>query len=334
MKKNIYAIIFAMETIIKNTLIRYPFLLKPAICKHIWGGTRLIEEYHKKTPNKTLSETWEVSINPEYPSIIDNGIYKGIPLRELIEEYPEILGKHLSEFSLLIKLIDAKSKLSVQVHPDDKYARIKEGQKGKTEAWYILDTDEDAYIYLGFAKETTKEEFEQAIINGTVEKLLNKIPVRVGQSFIVPAGTVHAIGEGVTLLEIQENSSLTYRAYDYNRVDVDGKQRELHIDKALEVTNLKEMDKPNFKQFYTYLHGKRVKVIAMCDYFTSYLVKRGLSFGFQQPTMISIIGGTGTIITKGESFEVTKGDSLFLPAGLNCRVMGSIKYVLTIEGDK
>ena len=323
-----------MDTNERNILVRYPIMLKPAMCEHIWGGNKLITDYNKKTDKATLSEAWEVSVNSLFPSVIGNGIYEGMTLKELIDEYPDVLGKHTSEFSLLIKLINSSSLLSIQVHPDDNYALANEGELGKTEAWYILDADQDSFIYLGFSEEVTRQQYEDAILDGSIEKLLNKIEVKPGQSYVVEAGTIHAIGPNVTLLEIQENSSITYRAYDYKRVDINGKQRELHIDKALEVTNLVKTDKPQFKQFKTYLHGREVKVIAMCNYFTSYLVKGGLSFGFKEPSIINIIDGVGHVITKGESIEVTKGDTIFLPAALNCRVMGSIKYVLTIEGDK
>lgn len=323
-----------METNDRNSLIRYPLQLQPAVCEHIWGGTNLIDNYNKTTDKTSLSESWEVSINSLFPSIIANGIYKGKTLKELIDEFPEILGKHSSNFSLLVKLINSKSLLSIQVHPDDIYALANEGELGKTEAWFVLDAEEGAFIYLGFKENVTRQQFSDAITDGSVEKLLNKIEVKPGHSFVVEAGTVHAIGGGITLLEVQENSSITYRAYDYKRLDINGQMRELHIDKALQVTNLNKLETTHFKQFNTYLHGKMVRVIALCNYFTSYYIHGGISFGFKEPATITVTGGEGCVISKGESINVIKGDSLFIPAGLNCRVMGSIRYVLTIEGDK
>ena len=310
--------------------VKYPLLLKPYLAEHIWGGTRLIDKYNKKTSLATVSEAWEISVNKDFPSVIDNGIYKDISLRDYLEEFPEMLGKNVEEFALLVKLINSSSLLSVQVHPDDIYASANEKQLGKTEAWLILEADEGAFIYLGFKENLTKEQFEQAIKASAIEKLLNKITVKAGQSYIVKAGTIHAIGGGITLLEIQENSSLTYRVYDYNRKDKDGNLRELHINKALDVTNLKKGPELKFKQYNTYLHGRRTKVIAKCNYFTSYLIKGGLSFGFEESSMVTVIDGKGTVISKGDSFDVTKGDSLFIPAGLQCRIMGGIKFVLTL----
>lgn len=321
-------------SITEDKLIKYPLKLTPAVLKHIWGGKKLIRDFNKVSVNDTLSECWEVSINDKFPSVISNGVYEGMTLSDYISEFPESLGKGVEEFKLLVKLIDSAAKLSVQVHPNDSYAMEHEGELGKTEAWYILDAEEGAYIYLGFKEDMDKELLETSITGGTIEKYLNKIPVKYGQSYVVESGTVHAIGEGVTLLEIQENSSITYRAYDYNRADLNGKLRELHIEKALEVTNLNKLEEPAFKQFNTYLHGKQVKVIAMSDYFTSYLVKGGIAFGFNEPALVNVISGNGAVISKGESVPARKGDSFFIPAALDCRVMGSLKFVLTIEGDK
>ena len=323
-----------MDITEKLQLIKYPILLKPFCREFIWGGTKLISDYNKKYEGKTLSETWEISVNDDFPSIIDNGEYKGLALAELIVDYPEILGKQQTEFTLLIKFIDSAKTLSVQVHPDDAYAFANEGELGKTEAWYILDCVEGAYIYLGFKEKITIKQYEEYIMEGNIDKYLNKIFVKKGDSFVVEAGTVHSIGAGITLLEIQENSSITYRAYDYKRVDVNGKERDLHIDKALAVTNLNAIDIQAYPQFDTYIHGRKVKVIAMCNYFTSYLVEGGLSFGFEEPTLINIIEGKGCVISKGESIDVEKGDSVFVIAGLSCRIMGSVKFILTIEGDK
>ncbi len=334
MKSHRNYVIIIFMSITEEKLIKYPLKLTPSVCRHVWGGVKLIRDFNKVTSNDTLSECWEVSVNDKLPSIISNGVYEGMTLSGFIREFPESLGKGITEFKLLIKLIDSAAKLSVQVHPDDAYALEHEGELGKTEAWYILDASEDAYIYLGFKEDIGRELLETSITGGTIEKYLNKITVKQGQSYVVEAGTVHAIGEGVTLLEIQENSSITYRAYDYNRADLNGKLRELHIDKALEVTNLNKLEEPAFKQFNTYLHGKQVKVVAMSDYFTSYLVKGGIAFGFNEPALVTVISGDGAVISKGESVPARKGDSFFIPAALDCRIMGSIKFVLTIEGDK
>lgn len=210
--------------------------LIPAYKDYLWGGTRLKEKYNKDTDITPCAESWELSMHEDGPSHV--GYLK---LSESVNE--EMLGKNVSllgEFPMLIKLIDAKENLSVQVHPSDAYAKSRENSLGKTEMWYIVDADEGAGIYLGFERDITREELTEAIRTNTLTQLLHFYPVKPGECYFIPAGTVHAIGAGCLICEIQQSSNLTYRVYDYGRVGVDGKPRELHIEKALEVASLKK----------------------------------------------------------------------------------------------
>lgn len=219
----------------------YPLKFKSVYKDYIWGGTNL-NKYKQDLPPTNIAESWEISCRPEGESIIENGIHKGMTLNQFIKTYPrgtmgtELEERYVENFPLLIKLIDADKKLSVQVHPDDVYARASgDGEYGKNEMWYVLETKPGAKLVYGIKPGTTKEEFATAVKENKVEELLNYVDVFAGDTINIPAGVVHAIGEGILLAEIQQNSNLTYRVYDYNRVDEKGNKRELHIDKALDV---------------------------------------------------------------------------------------------------
>ena len=205
-------------------------------CKdNIWGGKKLKEKYGKVTDKNICAESWELSFHKDGPCKLENGT----TLAESVSEAD--LGYNVKQFTFfptLIKFIDAQGDLSVQVHPSDDYALTNENSFGKTEMWYIVEADEGAGIYLGFNRNVTKAEYEDAIKNNTLTELLNFYPVKVGDCYFIPSGTIHAIGKGCLICEIQQNSNLTYRVYDYGRVDANGKQRELHVDKALKVTSL------------------------------------------------------------------------------------------------
>ena len=236
--------------------------LLPSYKDYIWGGHRLVEEYHKQYQGEVLAESWELSCHPDGPSTIANGVYQGMSLPDYIEKKGRgILGKdcdHFTNFPILIKLIDAKDNLSIQVYPNNQYALKNEKQYGKTEMWYIMDCKEGAYLYYGFKEEISKEEFAKRIEEDTLLEVLNKVYVQKGDVFFIEAGTLHAIGKDIVIAEIQQNSNVTYRIYDYGRVGKDGKRRELHIDKALEVTERI----PIFRGKNAYPH------VAKCDYFT------------------------------------------------------------------
>ena len=301
-----------------NRLIK----LKPAYKDYLWGGKRLVDEFGKDFKGDVLAESWELSCHPDGPSVIANGENRGMTLMEYItHEGREILGANcdkFAEFPILIKLIDAKQKLSIQVHPDDDYARVHENQNGKTEVWYVVSCEEDAYLYYGVKEEITKEELASSIADDTVTDILNKVPVKAGDVFFIEAGTIHAIGAGMVIAEVQQNSNVTYRVYDFARVGVDGKTRELHVEKAVEVSTLVPAKEQQ-------LEGNH---IARCKYFTVDKLEVEGELAGQMPadTFLSILvlDGQGAISVGEECEQFQKGDSLFLPAG---------DYEYCIKGD-
>ena len=291
--------------------------LKPGFKDYIWGGHRLVEEFGKDFDGEILAESWELSCYPDTPSTIINGVHAGKTLWQYIEEKgKDVLGTNcdrFEDFPILIKFIDAKADLSIQVHPDNEYAMKNEGQYGKTEMWYVVDAGKDAFLYFGFQKEISREEFARRIEEDTLLEVLEAVPVRRGDMFFIEAGTIHAIGKDILLAEIQQNSNVTYRVYDHGRVGADGKKRELHIEKALDVTKRKPADRS--KDFYPH--------VADCDYFTVDQLEldgdrmkemRGRVSGASFMSIL-ILDGHGTISDQEEKLEFKKGDSFFLPAG-------------------
>ena len=249
-----------------------PFLLKPAGKDYLWGGSRLNDDFSKGIEMSPLAETWECSTHPDGPSIVGSGEFVGSSLSEVLNKHPEFLGSHprtQGELPILIKLIDAKKDLSVQVHPNDEYAvQYENGSLGKTEMWYVLDATKNAKLVYGFYHDIDKAVLRKSLMDGTVEKYLQKVPIRKDDVFYIEAGTVHAIGAGALIAEIQENSNLTYRLYDYNRIDKDGKKRELHIDKALAVADLKGAAEPRQPmRLLRYRRGCASELLCRCKYF-------------------------------------------------------------------
>ena len=305
-----------------------PFLLKPGGKDYLWGGNRLNEDFNKNINMTPLAETWECSTHPDGPSYVATGKHAGKSLIEVLKENPEYLGTHPKtngELPILIKLIDAKKDLSVQVHPSDEYAKVNEnGQLGKTEMWYVLDSAKNATLVHGFNCDISKEAVKRTIENGTIENYLNKVPVHKDDLFFIEAGTVHAIGAGALIAEIQESSNLTYRLYDYNRVDKNGKLRELHVDKALDVMNLetsKEVRQPirvhNYKKCYA------SELLCRCKYFEVHKEKINTEncrelYSFQTESnsfhVLLCTNGCGNLISASESIPFFKGDCIFIPA--------------------
>lgn len=291
-----------------------PVKLTPAFKDYLWGGVKLREEYNKKCDMTPLAESWELSCHKDGQSVVASGELAGKKLSEYIEAVgSEALGKNAQAFDffpILIKFIDAKSSLSIQVHPDDDYAKRVEGEYGKTEMWYILEAEEGAYIYYGFNRNITKEEYEERIKNNTILEVLNKVPTKKGDAFFIEAGTVHAIGGGNVICEIQQNSNCTYRVYDYDRRDKDGNPRELHIDKAIAVSNLKKAPE---------LAGKGEDgVLAKCKYFTAEKLdlsgKAEIRIDQDSFRSIIVVDGACRMKYRGEEFDLIKGDSVFIPA--------------------
>jgi len=290
--------------------------LGPAFKDYLWGGTKLKTLYNKKSEFDIVAESWELSAHKDGQSIVMGGEYDGLTLNEYIEKAgKQILGTNAENFEyfpILIKFIDAQGSLSVQVHPDDEYALANEGEYGKTEMWYILDCEEGATLYYGFTKDVTKQEYEEAIRNNTLTEILNAVPVHKGDVFFIEAGTVHAIGAGIIICEIQQNSNTTYRVYDYNRKDKDGNTRPLHIEKAVEVSNLKKS--PELKP----VSDDRDVVLAQCKYFTvrRLRVEESMEIDIDKSSFHSLIvaEGSGKVMLNGEKTQMNKGDSIFVPA--------------------
>lgn len=311
--------------------------LKPSCKDYLWGGSRLIKEYGKEYEGEVLAETWELSCHPDGPSVIRNGAYAGKTLPEYISgEGRQVLGTHcrrFRDFPILTKFIDARDNLSIQVHPDNRYALKNEGQYGKTEMWYVMDAGKDAFLYYGFQREITKEEFAQRIREDTLLEVLNAVPVQKGDVLFIESGTIHAIGKDILIAEIQQNSNVTYRVYDYGWVGKDGKKRDLHIEKALAVTNRV----PILRSGRSYPH------VADCDYFTvdrlnlDGSVMRKVEGAVNEDSFVSILimNGKGSISCGGEQVPYQKGDSVFLPAGSGAYTMeGSCDALITTIRDK
>ena len=310
---------------------RLPFLLSPAPKDYLWGGTRLHDEYGKVLSCSPLAETWECSTHPDGQSLVASGDFAGTKLGDLLSEQPDLLGTHpllltggRAELPILIKLIDAKEKLSVQVHPDDDYARLHERDSGKTELWYVLHARKQAEIVYGFRRTMTASQVRDTVSRGTIEACLNHIPVHQNDLFFIPAGTVHEIGAGVLLAEIQQSSNLTYRLYDYDRTDRNGNRRPLHIDKALDVANLSAVSEPRQPmRLLRYQRGCASELLSRCRYFQVERLLlntesfRGLTdFQTGPNSFHALLCTDGCGVLFGENFMLNffKGDCIFVPA--------------------
>jgi len=321
-------------------LIRQPMILKPQGKDYLWGGEKLISEYGKMNGLHPLAETWECSVHPDGLSVIDSGIFKGMTLKAVLGRHPEFMGTKAaleSTFPIMVKLIDAKQDLSVQVHPSDEYARKYEnGQNGKTEFWYVMEAEPGARLACGFAHNVTEEQLKHGIETGTLSKHLQYVPVHRGDVFFIPAGTVHAIGAGIVLAEVQESSNLTYRLFDYNRLDPKtGAKRTLHFEKAIKVLNMKAgaeiRQKPN-KVDYT--PGCSREVLIRCEYFEAERIVSSLGFEFSVMNtsfqIILCLTGYGGIKTDHMSkpLRFHKGDCIFLAADCGrCHVIGQTEVL-------
>lgn len=310
-----------------NYIKTIPFLLKPAAKDYLWGGSRLNDDFNLNIEIDPFAEAWVCSTHPDGPSRTSTGE----TLAEILSNHPEYLGSHplqtmggKAELPILIKLIDAKKDLSVQVHPDDEYAKTHEnGSLGKTEMWYVLDAKENSSIVYGFSRDVEASEVREAIDNGSVEKMLNHVNIHKNDLFYIEAGTVHAIGSGALIAEIQENSNLTYRLYDYNRHDKDGGLRPLHIDKALEVANMKSSEAPcQPMRVLKYNNWCARELLTRCKYFQ---VERLLlntearqlpefKTGENSFHALLVVDGCGSLFGDAFALNFFKGDCIFVPA--------------------
>ena len=304
----------------------YPLKLIAPIKDYLWGGTRLKTDFGFKTDKEIAAEAWLLSCHKDGSSVVENGEMAGKTLPEVLDIWgKEALGSRAADFTyfpLLIKFIDAKQSLSVQVHPDDEYAMRVEGEYGKTEMWYVVDCDEGAELIYGFKDKISSEEFARRIKDNTLMEVCNSVPVHKGDVFFITAGTLHAIGKGILIAEVQQNSNSTYRVYDFGRVGADGKPRELHIDKAVDVTIC---DKPQHP--YGQI-GKVVKEetnakltqLSKCDLFQAYVLSlSGLTNINTNESFVSLVCLDGEFDLQWDDniINAKKGDSIFIPAHLN-----------------
>ena len=300
---------------------RYPLKLSPVAKTAIWGGERLRRDWQKPSNLPVVAETWELTVRKNENNLIQNGPFGGKILADVLKnrEKSWIGTDHSGDrFPLLIKFIDANDRLSVQVHPDDEFAAKAEGDLGKTEMWYIVDADEGASILWGLVPGATAEDFAKASAAGDPEPVLRRVEVKKGDCFFIPAGMPHAIGKGILVAEIQQNCDLTYRVYDYNRRDKDGNLRELHVEKAMQVT--KPFSKEEIHAIRYAKGSGDDTLLAACPYFS---VKRilinGAHIGHASERSfhaLLFLSGEGTVEANGTTVTYCKGDSIFLPAGI------------------
>ena len=312
-----------------------PMFLKPVFQEKIWGGSRLRSVFGFDIPNDKIGEDWAISAHPHGVSVVENGEYQGQKLDELWQNHKELFGNPTEPvFPLLIKILDAEDELSVQVHPDDAYGMKHEGELGKTECWYIIDAEPGAEIIYGHHAKT-REELAEMIQEGRWDDLLKKVPVKKGDFFYVPSGTIHAIGKGIMILETQQSSDTTYRVYDYDRIDANGNTRELHIQQSIDVTTvpaitpqiqMKEVRKGN-SSIVTYLETEFFNVY-------EWDIKGITSFKKQAPyTLATVIDGAGELVVNEKIYPLTKGASFILPNDVTeWTVQGELSIIASEPG--
>lgn len=301
----------------------YPIKLKPAFKDYLWGGTRLRDDFGKDCDFDKIAESWELSCHKDGNSVVADGEFAGLTLAQYIEkEGKSVLGTNCEKFEnfpILIKLIDAKDNLSVQVHPNNEYAQRVEGEYGKTEMWYVVDCEPGASLYFGVNRALTKEEFKKRIEDNTLTDVLYKADVKKGDVFFIQSGTIHAIGAGILICEIQQNSNTTYRVYDYGRRGADGKLRELHIDKAIDVSKLTPSDTSDKQGKPEEIPGGTKCALASCPYFTTekYVVDGEVEIDVTGDSFASLVvtEGSGKVVGSENEVEFKPTDSLFVPAG-------------------
>ena len=297
-----------------------PLRLKPCLRSYLWGGTRLREEYHK-TGAGIIAESWELSVRSDGPTLIGSGAHCGESLADILCADPVgMAGTRcgVAPFPLLIKLIDAQKDLSVQVHPSDASACREKGEQGKTEMWYVVDCEPESTLFLGFSRAVTPDELRQRAQDGTICEVLNRVAVHPGDVFFVRPGTVHAIGAGILVAEIQQNSDTTFRVYDYNRLGADGKPRQLHLERAIEVMNCAPAQGAADTLLPCPPDG--VQEVLTCEYFRVRRaeVKRRIDLSTEGGsfTHLMCVRGGGDILCGGRNYPFRQGDSYFLPAAL------------------
>lgn len=319
------------------------YRLHPAYKDYLWGGNRLVEQFHKDSPYDITAESWELSAHTAGQSEIMDGPMNGMAFGDFINRYGRTVcgwkSATFDKFPILIKFIDAAGPLSVQIHPYDDYAFIHEKEFGKNEMWYVMDAEPDAFLYCGFNRKVTKEEVECRIAENTITEVLNQVSVKKGDCVFIPAGTIHAIGKGILICEIQQSSNSTYRVYDYDRRDANGNARELHVEKALDVMN--------FEQYHQGAYGleepQRVQTsdgdlvtqqLCQCKYFRSekYSLDGTTQIYMDDSSFVSLVflEGIAEVFCGDEKTSVKAGDSLFVASGRKVvRVEGQCEFIKT-----
>ncbi|MGG6309999.1 mannose-6-phosphate isomerase, class I [Paenibacillus macerans] len=311
-----------------------PIFLQPIFQERIWGGTKLRDLFGYDIPNDHTGECWAVSAHPNGQSVVKNGPHQGMKLGDLWTSQPELFRSESKVFPLLTKILDASDDLSVQVHPNDEYAgKHENGELGKTECWYIVDAEPGSVIIYGHEAKS-KEELVRMIENGEWDDFLTKVPVKPGDFFYVPSGTLHALGKGIVVLETQQSSDTTYRVYDYDRKDKNGNTRELHLEKAIDVTAVPQAYEPVAYDTFS-KDGLTVTSFVSNDFFTveKWQVSGEAALSANEKyTIFSVLAGSGTLSVDGQSYALAKGEHFILPAGFGpYRLSGELEFIIAHE---
>lgn len=319
------------------SLAVYPLIFEPILKDRIWGGTKLKTDLGKTDlPTETTGESWELSAVEGDVSVVNNGVYKGKPLTDILAQYPEeVLGTKVhkqfgTQFPLLFKFLDANKTLSIQVHPNDELAKKRHNSFGKTEMWYVMQADEGSRIIVGFKEKSSQEQYLEHLQNKNLIEILNEVEVKKGDVFFLETGTIHAIGAGIVLAEIQQTSDITYRIYDWDRVDAQGKTRELHVDEALDAMNYNITDA---QKHYATLTNKS-NAIVNCPYFTTNYLPLNGSVGVSKDgssfTVYICTEGEFSVEIDGQQYSFKKGDTILIPAVLKVFILSGEATLLEI----
>ena len=311
-------------SLITKSLIVYPLKFENILKEVIWGGEKISAFKGINPVRHNIGESWEISTVPNYVSIVSNGEWKGLPLTELIEKYKgkitgeKIYQQYKNELPLLFKFIDTKDHCSVQVHPNDELAQERHTCNGKTEVWYIIDAEPDAFLISGFSAPVSVEEYKKRIEENRLEEVLMHHDAKAGDVFFIPAGRIHSIGKGLLVAEIQQNSDITYRVYDYGRKDTNGMDRELHTEKAIDALDFSILPENELKQETALINSNSIE-LADCEFFRAYLlnIKENTTKDYHHLDSFVVymcVHGSCELITNNEKTPLKQGESVLIPA--------------------
>lgn len=314
----------------------YPLTFYPIVKERIWGGTKLKTYLNKPISSEITGESWEISTVPNDVSVIKNGLFKGKNINELIDLYPkEILGKTVyarfgKQFPLLFKYLDAREDLSIQLHPNDELAKARHNSFGKTEMWYVMQADENARLIVGFKEDSSRKEYLEHIENKTLISFLNEVPVKKGDVFFLETGTIHAIGAGIVIAEIQQTSDVTYRIYDWDRVDANGNERELHTELALDAINYKTTSS---KKEYKAIENNSSSLVD-CPYFKTNIISLNGKLIIEKNNdsfmVFMCTEGSFELFLNDEKYAYQTGDTILIPAILTSFILKGTATLLEI----